>query len=822
MSAEGDRMAVVNEQSPEGQDPTTDETAEELRARWQDLADGVRGAREAYYSEDAQLMSDAAFDELLRDLQALETTHPFLQRADSPTQEVGGSASPLFTPVLHAERLLSLDNVFTVDELRDWLTKTQDAAGRQVRWLCELKIDGLAIALRYENGRLVSAATRGDGRIGEDVTANAIRVGAIPRRLSGTGHPELVEVRGEVFIPTAAFKELNELQAELQDRAVAAARERWEKRPAATRAPFDEEREAVSAARRFPAFANPRNAASGGLRQQLEKKEGLEREAGDARVKSLALYVHGIGAWSRPPVASQSEVYDLLAGWGLPTSPYSSVAGSVEEVLAFVENYGENRHAVEHEIDGVVVKVDELALHEELGATSRAPRWAIAYKYPPEEVHTKLVEIAIGVGRTGRATPYAVMEPVQVAGTVVRQATLHNQDVVRAKGVLIGDTVVLRKAGDVIPEVLGPVVELRDGSEREFVMPTHCPECGTELRAMKEGDIDLRCPNARSCPAQVRGRVEHIGSRGALDIEALGEVTAAALTQPNEPQEPLLLTEAGIFDLTAKDLFPVEVTVRDPETGLPRVNEEGIPKTATPFKRKRRVSGKDPDPPHDPDAPEFDGDDAEVPSKTAQVLLAELEAAKTKDFWRLLVALNIRHVGPVAARALANWFGSLSAIEAAAEEDLAQVDGVGPTIAGALEEWLAVDWHAEILERWRAAGVQFAIPDHPGPGEASEGGALTGLSIVVTGSMEHFTRDGAKEAIISRGGKAAGSVSKKTDFVVVGPGAGSKETKARDLGRPILDEAGFQLLLDGGPEAVAHLVGGTEGSAAAGGGDDDA
>ena len=815
-------MADVNEQSPEGQDPTIDETAEELRARWQDLADRVRGAREAYYSEDAQLMSDAAFDELLRDLQALETTHPFLQRADSPTQEVGGSASPLFTPVQHAERLLSLDNVFTVEELRDWLTKTQDAAGRQVRWLCELKIDGLAIALRYENGRLVSAATRGDGRIGEDVTANAIRVGAIPRRLSGTGHPELVEVRGEVFIPTAAFAELNDLQAELQDRAVAAARERWEKRPAATRAPFDEEREAVSAARRFPAFANPRNAASGGLRQQLEKKEGLEREAGDARVKSLALYVHGIGAWSRPPVASQSEVYNLLAGWGLPTSPYSSVAGSVEEVLAFVENYGENRHAVEHEIDGVVVKVDELALHEELGATSRAPRWAIAYKYPPEEVHTKLVDIAIGVGRTGRATPYAVMEPVQVAGTVVRQATLHNQDVVRAKGVLIGDTVVLRKAGDVIPEVLGPVVELRDGSEREFVMPTQCPECGTELRAMKEGDIDLRCPNARSCPAQVRGRVEHIGSRGALDIEALGEVTAAALTQPNEPQEPLLLTEAGIFDLTAEDLFPVEVTVRDPETGLPRVNEEGTPKTATPFKRKRRVSGKDPDPPYDPEAAEFDGDETEVPAKTALVLLAELEAAKTKDFWRQLVALNIRHVGPVAARALANWFGSLSAIEAAAEEDLAQVDGVGPTIAGALEEWLAVDWHTEILQRWRAAGVQFAIPDHPGPGAASEGGTLTGLSIVVTGAMESFTRDGAKEAIISRGGKAAGSVSKKTDFVVVGPGAGSKETKARDLGRPILDEAGFQLLLEGGPEAVAHLVGGTEGSAAAGGGDDDA
>ena len=812
MSVPGSRMARVNEQSPQGQDPSTDESAEELRARWQDTADRVRSAREAYYGEDAQLMSDAAFDELLRDLQALETTHPFLQRPDSPTQEVGGSASPLFTPVQHAEQMLSLDNVFTVTELQDWLTKTEEAAGRQVRWLCELKIDGLAIALRYEHGRLVSAATRGDGRIGEDVTANAVRVGAIPRRLSGTGHPELVEVRGEVFIPTAAFAQLNELQAGLQDRAVAAARERWQKRPAATRSAFDEERESVSAARRFPAFANPRNAASGGLRQQLEKKAGLEREAGDARVQSLALYVHGIGAWSRPPVDSQSEVYDLLAGWGLPTSPYSAALGSVPEVLAFVEQYGQDRHSVEHEIDGVVVKVDELALHEELGATSRAPRWAIAYKYPPEEVHTKLVDIAIGVGRTGRATPYAVMEPVPVAGTVVRQATLHNQDVVRAKGVLIGDTVVLRKAGDVIPEVLGPVVELRDGSEREFVMPTECPECGTE-----EGDVDLRCPNARSCPAQVRGRVEHIGSRGALDIEALGEVTAAALTQPQTPTTPPLVTEAGLFDLTIDELVPIAVVVRDAETGEPKVDEAtGEVTVRRPFQKTRldyppEAEGLDP---AERRKAGYRKDYTVVePSAQALTLISELEAAKTKDFWRQLVALNIRHVGPVAARALASWFGSLTAIEEASEEELAQVDGVGPTIAGALVEWLGSpddpeNWHAEILQRWRAAGVQFAIPDHPGPGAASEGGTLTGLSIVVTGSMENFTRDGAKEAILSRGGKAAGSVSKKTDFVVVGPGAGSKETKARDLGRPILDEAGFQLLLDGGPEAVAHLVGG--------------
>ncbi|HLS26012.1 MAG TPA: NAD-dependent DNA ligase LigA [Beutenbergiaceae bacterium] len=778
-----------------------------MRAQWQDLADRIRAAREAYYSGDTQLMSDAAFDELLRDLQALETTHPFLQREDSPTQEVGGQASPLFTPVHHAEQMLSLDNTFTVAELRDWLVKTQEAAGREPGWLCELKIDGLAISLRYERGRLVSAATRGDGRIGEDVTENALRMDSVPRRLRGSGHPEIVEVRGEVFIPTAEFTRLNELQAELQDRAVAMARERWEARPEATRGEFNAEREAASAARRFPAFANPRNAASGGMRQMLEKKEGLEREAGEARVKALSLYVHGIGAWPDPPVAAQSEVYELLADWGLPTSPHSKVVRTADEVLEFVEYYGEHRHSVEHEVDGVVVKVDELALHGELGTTSRAPRWAIAAKFPPEEVHTKLLDIAVAVGRTGRATPYAVMEPVHVAGSVVRQATLHNQDVVRAKGVLIGDTVVLRKAGDVIPEVLGPVVELRDGSEREFVMPAQCPECDTTLRPMKEGDVDLRCPNARSCPAQVRGRVEHIGSRGALDIEALGEVTAAALTQPAAPSTPVLETEAGLFDLTIDELLPIEVVVRDAESGEPRVDPDtGEPVLRRPFQKVRLDY-----------PPEAEGMTAAQrrqagyrkdfrviePSAQAITLLDELEAAKSKDFWRFLVSLNIRHVGPVAARALADWFGSMSAIEAASEGELAQVEGVGPTIAAAVRDWLAVDWHQEILERWRRAGVPFAIPDHPGPGAGGAGGLLTGLSIVVTGSLENFTRDEAKEAIIAAGGRAAGSVSKKTDFVVVGPGAGSKETKARELGLPILDEAGFEVLLAEGPEAVA-------------------
>lgn len=799
-------MTYVSDQGTEKAPAEETASTSDLHQRWLELAEQVRVAREAYYGQDTQLISDAAFDQLLVELQELEREHPVLQQQDSPTREIGPSVSSLFSPVQHAEQMLSLDNVFSAEELHDWLIKTREAAGRAVRWLCELKIDGLALALRYEKGRLVSAATRGDGRVGEDVTQNAVHVADIPERLAGTGHPDLVEVRGEVFIPTAAFARLNDLQAELQQRAIEEARERWSGRRKADRGEFDADSAAASAARRFPAFANPRNAASGGLRQILSQKQGLELEAGQARLESLSLYVHGIGAWENPPVAAQSEVYELLAGWGLPTSPYARTVDRIDEVLEFVRGYGENRHSVEHEIDGIVVKVDELALHAEFGATSRAPRWATAYKYPPEEVHTKLLDIAVGVGRTGRATPYAVMEKVEVAGSEVRQATLHNQDVVRAKGVLIGDTVVLRKAGDVIPEVLGPVTELRDGAEREFVMPADCPECGTPLRPMKEGDVDLRCPNGRSCPAQVRGRVEHIGSRGALDIEALGEVTAAALTQPEEPPTPLLPTEAGLFDVTIDELVPISVVVRDAETGEPKMDEAtGEPKERRPFQKV-----------HLEYPPEAEGMHAAErrragyrknyrvaePSAQAQKLLEELEAAKTKDFWRQLVALNIRHVGPVAARALANWFGSLAAIEAASHEEVAQVGGVGPTIATAVGDWLAVDWHQEILTRWRSSGMQFEIPGHPGPGAAGGGGVLDGLSIVVTGSLENFSRDGAKEAIVSRGGKAASSVSKKTDFVVIGPGAGSKEAKARDLERPILDEAAFERLLEGGPEAV--------------------
>lgn len=736
--------------------PTREEATDEVA----DLTIRINEARDAYYERDTVIISDAEYDELMRRLEELERLYPELQSQDSPTLTVGGRGeTTLFAPVEHAERMLSLDNVFSPDELAEWAVRAQAAAGRSVHWLCELKIDGLALNLRYRRGRLVSAATRGDGRVGEDVTENVRYIPGIPLQLDGSGHPELVEVRGEVFFPTEAFAALNARQAESGERE----------------------------------FANPRNAASGSLRQKAEGKNAAQLDLMHRRLSGLKMLVHGIGAWPDPPVAAQSEVYELLAGWGLPTSTRYRVVDSVDGVQEFVAYYGEHRHSVEHEIDGVVVKVDELALHAELGATSRAPRWAIAYKYPPEQVNTKLLDIVVSVGRTGRATPFAVMEPVRVAGSVVRQATLHNQEVVKAKGVLIGDTVVLRKAGDVIPEVLGPVVELRDGGEREFVMPADCPECGTPLRPMKEGDIDLRCPNARTCPAQVRGRVEHIGSRGALDIEALGEVSAAALTQPRVPAEPPLPTEAGLFELTVDDLTPIEVVVRDAETGLEKLDADGSARVRAPFRRNPTSAERKA------------GLEGPQPSASAIKLIAELEKAKSKPLWRILVSLNIRHVGPVAARALADHFGSLDAIRAASREQLAEVEGVGAIIADSLLEWFEVDWHREIVERWAAAGVQFTTPGHPGPGRAGgDGGVLSGLTIVATGSLDGFTREGAQEAIIAAGGKAASSVSKKTDFVAAGPGAGSKLAKAEELGIRIIDAAQFAILVTKGPDALGE------------------
>ena len=730
---------------PQDDRPVSGLTPSDAHAQAAELRDRITELADAYYVRNELLVADADYDELMRRLEEIEREFPEVQSQDSPTQLVGGSAdSTLFDPVVHLERLYSLDNVFSVEELTEWMTKTARDADQQVQWLCEAKIDGLALSMRYENGVLVQAATRGDGITGEDVTENVRLIPSIPQRLTGEGHPAVVEIRGEVFFRTAEFADLNTRQASLGEKT----------------------------------FANPRNAASGSLRQKAESKNERQLELMQDRLKRLSLYVHGIGAWANPPVANQSEIYELLSSWGMPTSPYWSVVSGSVGAVAYVDRNGERRHDLEHEIDGVVVKVDSLELHDQLGATSRAPRWAIAYKYPPEQVNTVLLDIVVGVGRTGRATPYAVMKPVTVAGSVVRQATLHNKDVVVQKGVLLGDTVVLRKAGDVIPEILGPVVELRDGTQREWVMPTGCPECGATLAPAKEGDIDFRCPNTEHCPAQVRGRVEHIGSRGALDIEGLGEVTAAALTQPIVPATPPLTSEAGLFDLTIDDLFPIEVTVKDSETGLAKLDDKtGQPVTQTPFRAtvKKEL----------------------VPSQDALKLIKGLADAKSKDLWRFLVALNIRHVGPVAARALASHFGSLAAIEAASVDELSAVDGVGAIIASSLVEWLEVDWHRDIVTRWRAAGVPFEIPGHPGPGAVVDvvDGPLSGMTVVVTGTMPGFTRDGAEEAVRQAGGKVSSSVSAKTDIVFVGEGAGSKQAKAEELGIRIVPAEAFAATL---------------------------
>ena len=729
-----------------------------------ELAQQIRSLQEAYYERDELLADDQHYDSLVKRLEELETLHPHLVQADSPISEVGGKASTLFAPVTHLERMYSLDNAFSVDELRSWGERIDKAANTS-RFLCELKIDGLALNLRYERGVLVTAATRGDGHTGEDVTENVHHISTIPERLVGEGWPDVIEVRGEVFFPLDAFHTINTAQAAAGERI----------------------------------FANPRNAASGSLRQKAEGKSDKKRELMVGRLGALRMLVHGIGAWENPPVSTQSELYDVLASWGLPVSDQVSVADSLDGVVDYIEKFQAHREDLDHEIDGVVVKVDQWALQRELGATSRAPRWAIAYKYPPEQVTTVLRDIVVSVGRTGRATPYAVLDPVSVAGSVVERATLHNQDVVRAKEVLIGDHVVIRKAGDVIPEILGPVVERRTGSETPFVMPSTCPECATPLAPAKEGDVDLRCPNQQGCPAQVRGRIEHIGSRGALDIEGLGEVSALALTQPVFPATPPLGSEAGLFDLTLETLFPVVYEPRDPDTGeIKKDPETGEPTRLAPFRRKR---SKD-DPPFDAASDTFAGDEEWVPSKGAIELLDQLEKAKSKELWRFLVSLNIRHVGPVAARALADQYGSLDAIVARSSDELAEVDGVGPIIAQSVVDWLAVDWHLDIITRWKKAGVTFADAHWTPREEGDATGSLAGMTVVVTGSIDGFTRDEAEEAVRQAGGKPSSSVSKKTSLVVAGPGAGSKQAKAESLGVPVADQALFPEILIRGLDAL--------------------
>jgi DNA ligase (NAD+) len=701
-------------------------TQQDPRQRHAELAAELLEHQYRYHVLDSPLVSDIDYDTMMRELQSIEELIPELRTPDSPSQRVGGTFSTDFTPVQHLERLLSLDNVFSAEDLDSWVARGERLGGGGP-YLCELKIDGLAVALVYRKGRLQRAATRGDGVTGEDVTPNVKTIAAVPNKLSGGGWPDILEVRGEVFLPVTAFEELNQRLTEAGK----------------------------------PPFANPRNSAAGSLRQK------------DPRItasRTLNLIMHGIGrveGLAAPP-QTQSGWYERLRQWGLPVSDLYQVVPDIDGVRKYIAHYAEHRHDPPYEIDGVVVKIDALDVQRTLGATSRAPRWAIAYKYPPEEVNTRLLDIRVNVGRTGRVTPFAVMEPVQVSGSTVENATLHNADEIERKGVLIGDMVVLRKAGDVIPEVVGPVIDLRSGAERAFEFPTHCPACGTAL-AREDGGVDWRCPNARSCPAQLRERLFHLAGRGALDIEVLGYEAAVALLDSG-----LVTDEGDLFGLTAEALG-----------GVPFFVTKGGPLTAN-----------------------------------ATRLLANLDDARHRPLWRFLVALSIRHVGPTAARALAAAFGSVDAIAAATDADLVTVDDVGPTIARSLREWFEVDWHAAIVAKWRAAGVELATPGFvPVPRETaadavgrstvgrstvgrSTGGPLAGLTVVLTGTLTGYTRDEAAEAIQDQGGKVSGSVSKKTSFVVAGENAGSKLDKAEAFGVPVLDEAGLAVLLSEGADAA--------------------
>lgn len=700
-----------------------------VRSEYEHIVQAVEAARRAYYVDDAPVMSDADYDTLYRRLEEFEAAYPTLIRDDSPTRQVGGEASSAFAPVKHASQMYSLEDVFSFDELKGWVRRVESSLPDSADhiWLTEVKIDGLAVSLTYSDGVLVRAATRGDGVTGEDVTHNVRTIGSIPQRLSGDGYPAFFEVRGEVFIASGDFVKLNE---------------------------------SMVASGKNP-FANPRNAAAGSLRQ---------KDASVTATRPLSMFVHGVGNLGDLGVETQSDAYRLLSSWGLPVSPYTRTFSGFDDVIAYIEEMGERRHDLLHEIDGIVVKVDSYTAQRLLGHTSRVPRWAVAYKYPPEEVHTKLLDIRVDVGRTGRVTPYAVMEPVFVAGSTIERATLHNQDVVKAKGVLIGDTVVLRKAGDVIPEVVAPVVALRDGSEHPFVMPSTCPSCGSALAPAKAGDADLRCTNPRSCPAQLTERLCYAASRSALDIDALGYEAAKALTNPGGGVKPLLDSEANLFNLTVDDLREVMV-LRERRVGE-SVTVSLEPYFFTKLTRSNPVS---------------------VPTKSALNLIVELGKAKEQPLWRVLVALSIRHVGPTAARALAAEFGSMGAIREAGKGRLSAVDGVGATIADSIISWFDVDWHREIVDAWADAGVRMADER-----DESIPQTLEGLTIVATGSFEGFTRDSIKDAIISRGGKASSSVSKRTNYVVAGSNAGSKLTKAEALGVPVLSEEQFVSLMDAG------------------------
>jgi DNA ligase (NAD+) len=669
----------------------------QARHRITELTNEIRDHQFKYYVLDAPSITDAQFDSLLKELQALEAKHPELLEPDSPSLGVGGGFATTFEQHDHIEKMMSLDNVFDTEELAAWFDRVEKESPSP-QYLCELKVDGLAINLLYENGQLTQALTRGNGVTGEDVTLNVKTIKGLPHTLIGKRIPSLIEIRGEVFLPVAAFNQLNE---ELEE-----------------------------AGKQL--FANPRNCAAGSLRQK------------DPRItasRALSVVVHGVGASEGISFSSQSDAYAQLKSLGMPTSERFKVYGTRVAVQEFIAHYNEHRHDVEHEIDGVVIKVDDTAEQKKLGFTSRAPKWAIAYKYPPEEVTTKLLDIKVSVGRTGRVTPFAFMEPVKVAGSTVTNATLHNQEEIERKGVLIGDTVIIRKAGDVIPEVLGPVLSQRTGKERAFVMPTNCPECASELRAITAGDVDIRCPNTRSCPAQLRERIYYIGSRAALDIDVLGLEAAIALLT-----DQIITDESDLFDLTTKSLTRSEFfTKKDGSTG-----------------------------------------------KNTEKLLAALEVAKTRPLWRIIVALSIRHVGPTAAQSLANNFGSMDAISKASVTELSNIDGLGETIAQSITEWFDIDWHRDIIAKWQKAGVVMQAQ-----ASAELPQTLADLTFVVTGGLESFTRDSIAETITAHGGKAVASVSKKTDYVLVGSDPGSKLAKAQELGVTIIDEARFLELLAG-------------------------
>ena len=824
---------------------------------WAKIAAWVESDQIAYYIDDAPVSSDAAYDARLRCLQRLESTFPTLDNPQSPTHRVGGTFSNDFVSVRHPSRMMSLDDVFSIEELRGWYDGVRRSLdwpeGKPLPMSCEVKIDGLALNLIYRHGVLEQGLTRGDGVTGEDITLNVRTIGTIPANLAGPAEdiPDFVEIRGEVFMRWDDFRTLNDEQED------------------AGREPF----------------ANPRNAAAGSLRQKDPRITATRR---------LSFYAHGIGRLEWGPghtghdeINDQSEAYALYTKWGVPVSPHNRTVTSFNEVLDMIDYYGEHRGDIEHALDGIVVKVDDLALQRSLGATSRAPRWATAYKYPPEEVNTELLDITVQVGRTGRVTPVAVLKPVHVAGSTVARTTLHNPFEVKRKGILIGDTVVVRKAGDVIPELVGPVLERRKGREaelREFVMPEHCPSCGAKLAPSKEGDKDIRCPNVERCPAQLTERVISLGMRKAFDIEHLGDQSAIALTNPEENrpdsvatfapniteilvapgeepdeyepmeglelppvQTPVLSSEAGIFDLTAADLKDVRVWREAPIIEVrevmgnngrkrkvrKRIGGSGlwhqVPAfwtTAAPAPKVRKKAGaENTDGVESAESslvaryPGFNVPaDAVVvreetktsrsgettitpiivkPAENTRKMLEEIDKAKQADLWRVLVALSIRRLGPPTARLIASAMGSLDAISKASVDDLTQIDGVGPEIAESVVHWFAAarepgDWRGQTLTAWRAAGV--------GVGEAAKSSlpqTLAGKTVVVTGSLEGFSRDSAKEAIVERGGKAAGSVSKKTDYVVVGANAGSKAAKAEELGIPMLDEVQFELLLAG-------------------------